>query len=68
MWSVGVVTSSNEMGMSEEEIRLMDLNELETRKQLVRNTFFEAGADYVIDSLSEIENLIDIINIELAGG
>ena len=66
MWSVGVVTSSNEMGMKQEEIRLIDPIELERRKQLVRNSFFEAGADYVIDNLSEIGDLIDKINEELA--
>lgn len=62
MWSVGVVTSSNEIGLTQEEIRLMDSDELESRKKLVRNSFFEAGADYVIDDLSEIGELIDIIN------
>ena len=66
MWSVGVVTSSNEMGMTQEEIRLMEPEELESRKQLVRNSFFEAGADYVIDDLSKTRDLIDKINEELA--
>jgi phosphonoacetaldehyde hydrolase len=65
MWSVGVVVSSNEMGMTQEEIRLMEPKELESRKQLVRNSFFEAGADYVIDNLSEIGDLIDKINVKL---
>jgi len=67
MWSVGVVTSSNEMGMTEEEIRHMEPKELENRKQMVRNSFLEAGADYVIDNLSEIGDLINRINIELTG-
>jgi phosphonoacetaldehyde hydrolase len=66
MWSVGVITSSNEMGMTQEEIRLMEPKELETRKQLVKDSFFEAGADYVIDNLSETEELIDKINFKLA--
>ena len=52
--------------MKQEEIRLIDPIELERRKQLVRNSFFEAGADYVIDNLSEIGDLIDKINEELA--
>jgi len=67
MWSVGVVTSSNEMGMTQEEIRLMEPKELESRKQMVRNSFFEAGADYVIDNLSEMGDLIDKINLKLTG-
>jgi phosphonoacetaldehyde hydrolase len=68
MWSVGVVNSSNELGLTEEDFEQMDPKELETMKQVVRNSFFEAGADYVIDSLSEIENLIILINNELAEG
>jgi hypothetical protein len=32
----------------------------------VRNSFFEAGADYVIDDLSETGDLIDKINEDLA--
>jgi phosphonoacetaldehyde hydrolase len=66
MWSVGVVTSSNEIGLTQEDISLMDPQELESRKQLVRASFFEAGADYVIDTLSEIGVLIDKINEKLA--
>jgi len=68
MWSVGVVTSSNEMGMTQEEISLMEPKELESRKQSVRDSFFEAGADYVIDNLSEIGDLIERINEELMNG
>lgn len=67
MWSVGVVISSNEMGLTQEEISLLDPKELEQRKQMVKNSFFEAGADYVIDDLSEIGELIDVINSKLAG-
>ena len=52
--------------MTQEEIRLMEPVELETRKQMVRNSFFEAGADYVIDNLSEIGELIEKINIKLS--
>lgn len=67
MWSVGVVTSSNEMGMTQEEISFMDPEELLSRKEFVRNSFLEAGADYVIDNLSETGELIEKINAKLAG-
>jgi phosphonoacetaldehyde hydrolase len=65
MWSVGVVLSSNEMGMTQKEISMMDTKDLERRKLLVRETFFEAGADYVIDNLSEIGELFHKINEKL---
>jgi phosphonoacetaldehyde hydrolase len=68
MWSVGVVMSSNEMGLTQEEIGMLDHLELATIKKHVRNSFKNAGADYVIDNLSEIEELLDRINSELACG
>jgi phosphonoacetaldehyde hydrolase len=67
MWSVGIVLSGNQMGMTQKEISMMDTKELERRKQLVRETFFEAGADYVLDNLSEIGDLFYKINTNLAG-
>lgn len=68
MWSVGVVTSSNEMGLSLDEIRNSDEKKLETLRKDVRNTFLKAGAHYVIDNLSETEELFDKINARLAMG
>jgi phosphonoacetaldehyde hydrolase len=62
MWSVGVVTSSNEMGLTLEEIFSLDPEELEIRKNIVRDAFLKSGADYVIDDLSEIGQLINSIN------
>jgi phosphonoacetaldehyde hydrolase len=66
MWSVGVVMSSNEMGLTLNEISLLKEKELERRKLEVRDTFMNAGADYVIDNLSEIGALIEKINDRLA--
>jgi phosphonoacetaldehyde hydrolase len=62
MWSVGVVLSSNEMGLTQREISELPDEELHNRKQEVRDTFLNAGADYVIDDLSEIGELISTIN------
>ena len=68
MWSVGVVMTSNEMGLTLKEINMLDSHELENRKQIVREIFLSAGADYVIDTLAEIGELIDQINERLARG
>lgn len=68
MWSVGVIMSSNEMGLTQEEILNLEITELEKRRKTVRNSFLNAGADYVIDTLDEMEELIDRINSELACG
>jgi len=68
MWSVGVIMSSNEMGLSQEEIMNIETSELEKRRKTVRNSFLNAGADFVIDTLDEMEELIDRINAELSCG
>jgi phosphonoacetaldehyde hydrolase len=68
MWSVGVVNSSNEMGLTLNEIKLMDKIELEKRSAKVRKDYFDAGADYVIDSLAEMKELLEKINARLTAG
>jgi len=65
MWSVGVIMSGNEMALTPEEIASLEPSELEKKRQAVRNTFINAGADYVIDTLNEIGELIEKINFEL---
>jgi phosphonoacetaldehyde hydrolase len=62
MWSVGVVLSSNEMGLTQDELNIMDAAELRRRKLAVRETFMKAGADYVIDDLSEVGGMLATIN------
>jgi phosphonoacetaldehyde hydrolase len=68
MWSVGVVKSSNEMGLTRHEVNELDQTDLDNRIKHVRNTFLDAGADYVIDTLSETEALINTINAKLMRG
>ena len=68
MWSVGVIDSSNEMGLTLNEINMLDKAELEKRRKKVREDYLEAGADYVIDSLAELKALIEKINLRLACG
>jgi phosphonoacetaldehyde hydrolase len=68
MWSVGVVLSSNEMGLTQNEISVLSTGELEKRKMEVREIFMKAGADYVINSLNEIGELFEKINARLAIG
>jgi phosphonoacetaldehyde hydrolase len=65
MWSVGVVLSSNEMGLTQKEISMLRIDDLEKRKSIVREAYFNAGADFVIDDLSEMAGLIEKINQSL---
>jgi phosphonoacetaldehyde hydrolase len=68
MWSVGVVMSSNEMGLTQPEIEELDKADLEKRMIEVRNIYLNAGADFVIDSLAETGWLINKINVKLGRG
>jgi phosphonoacetaldehyde hydrolase len=68
MWSVGVIKSSNEMGLSLDEINQLSPGELEMRMLKVADTFLNAGADYVINTLAETGDLIEKINSQLQTG
>jgi phosphonoacetaldehyde hydrolase len=57
-WSVGVVDSSNEMGLTEAEFAALAPRERETRREAVRRRFREAGAHRIIDNLSALPEVI----------
>ncbi|HJZ60420.1 MAG TPA: phosphonoacetaldehyde hydrolase [Gemmataceae bacterium] len=67
-WSVGVVDSSNEMGLTEGEFAALSAGEREARRAAVRERFLSTGAHAVIDSLAAVPTLIDDINRRLARG
>ena len=68
MWSVGVIISSNEMGLISAEVQLLSEKELEERKEKIATKFFNAGAHAVINTLAELPALIDKINDKLNKG
>ncbi|MCP5062150.1 MAG: phosphonoacetaldehyde hydrolase [Ignavibacteriae bacterium] len=68
MWSVGVIASSNEMGLTYDEVRSLDINELEKRIEKIVIKFLDAGAHAVISTLDELPKLIDKINLKLNSG
>lgn len=65
MWSVAVVDSSNEMGLSLEEINSLTVEELESRREIIREKFYDAGAHYVINNTAQLLPVIDVINEHL---
>ena len=67
-WSVGVLTGSNQLGLTREEAEALDGQELAQRKSQARLAYWEAGADFVIDSMAELPELVRIINRRLACG
>jgi len=59
MWTVGVILGSSEMGLSQEEEVTMEGDKLKQRMGIVRERLLEAGADFVIDRISELDQLIN---------
>ncbi|MCP3739264.1 phosphonoacetaldehyde hydrolase [Rossellomorea sp. BNER] len=61
MWTVGVVLGSSTLGLSEEEVNQLEDSILKEKMKNARLELLEAGAHYVIDSISELVGLIDFI-------
>lgn len=65
VWTVGVVLGSNEMGLTQEEVAMMSVMELESRKTEVRRRMLDAGAHFVVDNIEELPVVIEKINKNL---
>lgn len=64
-WSVGIITGSNELGLSQEEYATTAPGQLEKMKYEVRKRMLDAGAHYVIDTICELPEIIATINTRL---
>lgn len=62
VWSVGVVTGSNELGLTEEEYTIMSLDQLTAMKQEVRERMLAAGAHAVLDNIRELPGFIHALH------
>ena len=67
VWSVGVVDSSNEIGLSEAKWDALSDDEKESRRGEVHERYAEAGADAGLNTLAELPELIDELNLMLKG-
>lgn len=65
-WTVGVVETGNCMGLSKHELDQLPIEEREQRKNAIRELFRAGGADFVIDSVADLESVIDQINTRLS--
>ena len=61
-WSVGVIMGSNEMGLTQDETSALTKAELKGRMDNVRRRMYAAGADFVVDDITELPALIGCIN------
>ena len=68
-WGVGVARYSNYMNINSlEEADSLDPEEIQSRLEKTRDILTDAGAHYVIDSLADIEPVIEDVNARLARG
>ncbi len=67
-WSVGVVDSSNEMGLSEAEFRELPAAELDRRREAIRRRFLESGAHAVLTELRELPAFVDSLAERMRNG
>ncbi len=67
-WSVGVVISGNELGLSEEEIELMDPVILKEKMEHAYKVFQDAGAHYVIDGIWDALPILEEIDQRIRVG
>jgi phosphonoacetaldehyde hydrolase len=64
-WSIGVIDSSNEMGLAADEFAALSEIEKTVRREAVYRRYSAAGAHAVIDNLDELPALIAELNTRL---
>jgi 2-aminoethylphosphonate--pyruvate transaminase/phosphonoacetaldehyde hydrolase len=65
-WTVGIIMGSSELGLSRDEVAALSDDDLNDRKAAVRAAYYKAGADYIIDDMNELLDIIADINRFLA--
>lgn len=65
-WSIGILTGSNLLGVSQEEYESMEPDELARRKQEAAERYTQAGADLVIDSIRDLPAAVAELNRRMA--
>ena len=65
-WTVGTVMGSSLLGLTQDELAKLSEAVLKAEKERVRLAFAQAGADYVIETMKELPDVIGQINERLA--
>lgn len=68
MWTIGIALTGNEMGLTEAEVDAMDEEELDIRLLRANRKLLQSGAHYVIDTLEELDEVLDEIEERLGDG
>lgn len=64
-WSIGVAATGNAVGLSYEEFQALPANERNLRITKARVELERAGAHYVVDTLADLDSVLDDIDARL---
>lgn len=67
-WSIGVAATGNAIGLSHSEFLALSAKERESRVANARSELQRAGAHYVVDTLAELDPVLDDIDARLKSG
>lgn len=68
VWTVGILKGSSELGLSLEEVNSLSEKELKEKMEKTAEKMLSAGAHFVIEDISKVPYIIDIINNKLKNG
>lgn len=68
MWSIGVVKTGNEIGLTEKEIAALPADDYQRRIKRAYTRMHQAGAHYVVDGIADVPGCLDDIQRRLAAG
>jgi len=66
VWTIGIIIGSSELGLTFEEFDTLSSNDKILAKEKVRSSFNRAGADFVIDSIYELPELLQKIDEKIS--
>jgi len=67
-WSIGVAATGNAIGLSQAEFQALSVHERHFRVSNARAELEQAGAHYVVDTLAELDAVLDDIDARLKCG
>lgn len=68
MWTIGIVQTGNEIGLSESEVKALTPEALQARLKQGYQRLAQAGAHYVVDGIWETPHILDEISNRLSCG
>jgi phosphonoacetaldehyde hydrolase len=68
MWSVGVALTGNEVGLSAAEYASLSADEQHRLGNAATDKLLAAGAHYVVDSVADVQPVLELIEARLAEG